>query len=166
MDIFNFHSKTVQAYESYVKSFFYAKDERLSQFIEKQVYQEKKLWPSPLIQLNPSYESGKSIKELVEEGFLSAECEEIFQKNGKKIGLYKHQEEAILKGIKKDDYIVTSGTGSGKSLTYLIPIIDFILKNEPHNPSVRAILIYPMNALVNSQEDEIKKYLYPIIFFW
>jgi len=46
---------------------------------------------------------------------------------------------------------VTTGTGSGKSLTYLVPIYDHILRNHPERHQVRAIIVYPMNALINSQ---------------
>ena len=46
---------------------------------------------------------------------------------------------------------MTTGTGSGKSLTYLIPIYDHILRTHPEKHQVRAIIIYPMNALINSQ---------------
>lgn len=53
---------------------------------------------------------------------------------------------------------MTSGTGSGKSLTYLIPIYDAVLKSNPSDPKVRAIIVYPMNALVNSQFEALKRY--------
>lgn len=53
---------------------------------------------------------------------------------------------------------MTSGTGSGKSLAYLIPIFDAVLKTNPTGPKVRAIIVYPMNALVNSQFAALSKY--------
>lgn len=71
--------------------------------------------------------------------------------------LYEHQIKALLNGVNQQSFVVTSGTGSGKSLTYLATIFDRLLK-ESAGPGVRAILVYPMNALINSQVDEIKKY--------
>ena len=53
---------------------------------------------------------------------------------------------------------MTTGTGSGKSLTYLVPIYDHILRNQPEKKGVRAIIVYPMNALINSQFDALKTY--------
>jgi len=38
------------------------------------------LWPDPLIQLNPSFEAGETIDELVGEGVLHEECARVFRK--------------------------------------------------------------------------------------
>ncbi|MBN1198113.1 MAG: DEAD/DEAH box helicase [Bacteroidales bacterium] len=71
--------------------------------------------------------------------------------------LYQHQVEAIKMGVNGESFVVTSGTGSGKSLTFLATIFNKILK-EGVSDGVTAFLVYPMNALINSQEEEIKKY--------
>ena len=42
------------------------------------------------------------------------------------MSLYKHQLEAIEKANEGKNYVITTGTGSGKSLTYIIPIIEHI----------------------------------------
>ena len=54
--------------------------------------------------------------------------------------------------------MLTSGTGSGKSLTYIVPIVDHVLRNGSGR-GIQAIVVYPMNALANSQEEELKKFL-------
>ena len=73
--------------------------------------------------------------------------------------LYKHQVEALKIGIQGKGFVVTSGTASGKSLTYLATIFNKLLQdNNTKTKGVKAILVYPMNALINSQEEEIKKY--------
>jgi ATP-dependent helicase YprA (DUF1998 family) len=56
-------------------------------------------------------------------------------------------------------YVLTAGTGSGKSLAYIIPIVDRVLRQEPPEPGVKAIIVYPMNALANSQVGELEKFL-------
>jgi ATP-dependent helicase YprA (DUF1998 family) len=58
--------------------------------------------------------------------------------------------------------VVTTGTGSGKSLSFFVPIIDRILKAKAADPQkrTRAIVIYPMNALANSQLEELDKFLH------
>ena len=67
--------------------------------------------------------------------------------------LRKHQELA-LRSIKAGQHtVVATGTGSGKTESFLLPIIDHCLKlrDEKAGPGVVAVLVYPMNALVNDQ---------------
>ena len=54
--------------------------------------------------------------------------------------------------------MLTTGTGSGKSLSYIAPIVDHSLRH-PKRGSIKAIVVYPMNALANSQLVELGKYL-------
>src|SRR5262249_39150706 len=55
-------------------------------------------------------------------------------------------------------YVVSTGTGSGKSLTYLVPIVDYIFRHVPEEHSVRGIVVYPQNALINSQLDALEAF--------
>ena len=58
--------------------------------------------------------------------------------------------------------MLTTGTGSGKSLSYIVPIVDRVLRARQagdRQAQVRAIIVYPMNALANSQLWELEKYL-------
>ena len=115
----------------------------------------KKLWPEPLIQFNPGYEKGLPFKELCSKGLFHHEIGNIFD-----FTPHKHQERAFRLGTEGKSFVVTSGTGSGKSLTYLVPIFDFVFRNKKKDnpPSVKALIIYPMNALINSQFQEIEKF--------
>jgi ATP-dependent helicase YprA (DUF1998 family) len=61
---------------------------------------------------------------------------------------------------------VTTGTGSGKSFCFAVPVVDTCLRaNEAANVgptgrrSVKALLVYPMNALANSQYDDMAERL-------
>src|SRR6266702_3760758 len=58
----------------------------------------------------------------------------------------------------RHSYVLTTGTGSGKSLAYIVPIVDYVLRHEPGR-GIRAIVVYPMNALANSQMKELEKFL-------
>jgi hypothetical protein len=92
----------------------------------------------------------------VASGDLDPGCAEIFP-----LSLYKHQEQAIAKANRGASYVVTTGTGSGKSLCFFIPIVSAVLAEKRTSPArrTRAIVIYPMNALANSQLEELAKYI-------
>ena len=57
-----------------------------------------------------------------------------------------------------NSYIVSTGTGSRKSLTYLVAIFDLVLRDEPARHSVRALIVYPMNALIKSQIEALNAF--------
>jgi hypothetical protein len=110
------------------------------------------------LQLNPSYETASTIKDLVNEGKLHPLCAKIFRsEGGEPLRLYRHQQEAIEKALNRKHFIVTSGTGSGETLTYFVPIFHNILHTNPEEAKTRAIIVYPMNALVNSQEEALRR---------
>lgn len=154
MNILEFHKKLTDNYRKYINSFLNIKDPGLLQFVEKEL-NNNKLWPEPLVQFNPTFEKGREIKSLVSEGILHNEMEVIFRG----YELYKHQEEAILHGVNKEEFIVTSGTGSGKSLTYIATIFNHILREGTSaNGKIAAVIVYPMNALINSQTEALRTY--------
>lgn len=117
-------------------------------------FDEKGFIPEPFIQFNPSYQRDETLADLNNEGLIHHDLIPVFGD----YRLYKHQVEAIRKGLSGQGFVVTSGTGSGKSLIYLATIFDSILKLKDKQKGVKAFLIYPMNALINSQKEEIIKY--------
>ena len=68
--------------------------------------------------------------------------------------------QAIRKILAGRNVIVATGTGSGKSFTFGIPIISEALKRKAKGVrGIQAVIIYPMNALANSQYDEFARRL-------
>jgi superfamily II DNA/RNA helicase len=156
MSIFKLHESVINDYSKYVQSFFSIADERIRQFVEEALLERRELWPDVLIQLNPSYQYAETVEQLVRKGKLDNLCSEIFRnKNGTSIKLFRHQQEAIEKALTQKHLVITSGTGSGKTLTYLIPIFNSVASEPPDAAKVKAIIIYPMNALVNSQHEAL-----------
>ncbi|MCD6449259.1 MAG: DEAD/DEAH box helicase [Thermotogaceae bacterium] len=88
---------------------------------------------------------GKSIQELLDELELNPVLKGVFAYKN----LHKHQEEAVKSIIEGYHTIVSTGTGSGKTESFLLPIIDRAKKQK--DKKLLALLIYPMNALVNDQ---------------
>ncbi len=151
MNVFDTHEKIIADYASYIKSFINIADPAISRKVDSALV-EGKLWPDPLLQFNPAYEQAGTVKDIALAGELHRSMPDIF----KGYSLYRHQLEAIRHGVAGRDFIVTSGTGSGKSLTYIGSIFDRLL-SEPA-PGVSAIIVYPMNALINSQTNEFNAY--------
>lgn len=158
MNVFDIHESVISDYSKYVRSFLSIADKRADAFIEEQLIERQSLWPEALVQLNAAYEKTETVEQLAAKGLLHRECSEIFRDhNGKSFHLYRHQTEAIERAVEGKPYIVTSGTGSGKTMTYFVPIFDAILRGNPAASKVWAIIVYPMNALVNSQELALKE---------
>lgn len=155
MDILNYHKKLVESYKTYIQSFINIKDPKILEFVENEI-DKKKLWPEPLVQFNPTFESARPISDLCDEGILHKEFKNIFSSVR---SLYKHQEEAIRIGAAGKEFVVTSGTGSGKSLTYITTVFNHVLNHQSAvNDKIIAVVVYPMNALINSQFKEIEKF--------
>ena len=156
MSVFDLHTGVVRDYQRYVQSFLSIADDRIRQFVETKLLQENVFWPDALLQLNPSYKLAQSVDDLASAGTVLPTTASIFRTPaGTSIQLYQHQCDAIGNAVKKQSYVVTSGTGSGKSLTYFIPIFDAVLRGNSQERKVWAIVIYPMNALVNSQWESL-----------
>ena len=164
MDVFNLRRNLVDSYANYIRSFIQIRDDRISAKVKEEL-NSGLLWPEPLIQLNPSFEPGHKIDQLVGEGLLHPTCRDVFRikkseadLNGQPLRLHLHQEEAIRVARSGANYVLTTGTGSGKSLAYMIPIVDQALRQAARR-GISAIVVYPMNALANSQFGELEKYL-------
>ena len=164
MNVFQLREAIVQNYASYVRSFIQIKDDLVRERVDEEMAAGL-LWPEPLIQLNPSFEPGRTIDELVQDGVLHRECGKIFRVAksdtdgvGRQLRLYRHQEQAILRAREGSNYVLTTGTGSGKSMAYIVPIVDRVLRIGSGG-GIKAIVVYPMNALANSQRLELEKFL-------
>ena len=154
MDVFKLREDVVSEYADYVTSFINIHDGRIDQFVRDELAQGA-LWPAPALQLNPAYEPAETMGELAAQGVIRGETAAFF---GPGLRLYRHQREALAAAQQGGSYVVSTGTGSGKSLTYMTPIYDAIINDAPERSGVRAVLIYPMNALINSQLNALQTY--------
>jgi len=161
MNVFEFRHEVIAQYQAYVSSFVHIRDRDIREYVDRHL-NDGTFWPDPLVQLNPNFEPGGSVADLVGAGALHPDCAEIFSllRDGARspLNLHRHQQEAAALARQGQSYVVTTGTGSGKSLTYIIPIVDHVLR-EGSGRGVKAIVVYPMNALANSQREELAKFL-------
>jgi len=110
-------------------------------------------WEGPFITISQPYQRGGTVRNVLAE----------LQMNEHLAGLmpprfYGHQEKAIRNITAGRNTIITTGTGSGKTEGFLLPILDYCIKHG--EPGVKAILLYPMNSLAEDQADRLRKYLY------
>ena len=78
--------------------------------------------------------------------------------------LYHHQDQAIRKAVVSGrNLVVATGTGSGKTETFLIPTLNGLFREAEAGtlgrPGVRALFLYPMNALANDQLRRLRRLL-------
>lgn len=162
MDVFELRKRLTEDYADYASSFIEIRDERISSEVHDSL-DTGLFWPDALIQINPTFETGGSVDQLIEKGLLHRECSRIFRKGktdgaGAPLYLHRHQRDAIEAARQGHNYILTTGTGSGKSLAYIVPIVDHVLRRGS-GKGIQAIIVYPMNALANSQAGELQKFL-------
>ncbi|MCL5096428.1 MAG: DEAD/DEAH box helicase [Candidatus Omnitrophica bacterium] len=164
MNVFDLRQRLVSDYARYTKSFIKIADPTILAKVDSEL-DAGAFWPEPLLQLNPTFQPGRTIDDLVADGNLHRECARIFRIDktktdlaGKQLFLHTHQTEGIRKAKENKSYVLTSGTGSGKSLTYIVPIVDHVLQRGS-GQGIQAIVVYPMNALANSQDEELGKFL-------
>lgn len=153
MDIFSLHHNIVEDYRDYIRSFVNISDVRISQQVKGEL-ERGRLWPEPLLHFNPSFEEAGTISALVKKDHgLHQSLASAF----KGYSIFRHQLDAMRLGVGGSDFVVTSGTGSGKSLTYIGTIFNHLF-HHPGQAGVTAIVVYPMNALINSQTQEMTRY--------
>lgn len=152
MNILNIHQEILSGYRSYIESFIEIFDDDIRLEVESRL-EDGTLWPEPLVQFNPAYQRALSINDLVQEKTLRPETASVFHQ----YELYAHQVKALRLGVQPKSFVVTSGTGSGKSLTYIGSIFNHLFEKGT-GKGIKAVLVYPMNALINSQEEELNKF--------
>jgi hypothetical protein len=80
----------------------------------------------------------------------------------KELHPYRHQIEAwqVLSQARPQSVVVASGTGSGKTECFMVPILDNLVRQRTKKngklTGVRALFLYPLNALINSQRDRLR----------
>lgn len=140
------------AYKRYLKTLLAPRDPGMAAEFDRIVDSSTSLTRGPLLELTPPYLPSRSVRELVDEGVLDPGMLRV----GADVDqpLYKHQETAIRKLVAGRNLVVSTGTGSGKTESFLYPILDSLMREIAAGtlgPGVRALLLYPMNALANDQ---------------
>jgi len=158
-------------YRRYLQSLLSVRDEKLDKALRKAITDTDLLDKGPYLEATPPYAPGATIRNLISDGILSKGFADLTS-HAMPLDrpLYIHQEQSIRKVAAGRNVVVATGTGSGKTESFLLPILDSLV-NEKENgtlgPGVRALLLYPMNALANDQLKRLRLLLaeYPDITF-
>ena len=130
-------------------------DDYLKQGFEELLRQPGTIAQDPYLEGNQPYERGKTLRQLAGEGILDQRMLQLFEPDR---SLYAHQESAVVAAIQdKANIVVATGTGSGKTECFLIPMLQRLLQDP--RPGMQALILYPMNALVNDQVKRLRKLL-------
>lgn len=151
-----------QDYRRYLKTMLSPSDGRIAEEFNRAVDEAPNLTQGPILQLTPPYAPGSTAGELIDEQVLCPSFSRLDNAFPLDRPLYRHQEKALRKVKQGRNLIVSTGTGSGKTESFLIPIIDELLSQQEQGtlgPGVRALLLYPMNALANDQVKRLRELL-------
>lgn len=156
----NAASEIEKKYRRYLSTIFSLDDPVYqAQFIQ-QLGQEVSLAKGPYLDVNDAFRKGETLSELIEKGVLPQSFRRFALHFDRP--LYQHQLAALYKIIDGQNLIVSTGTGSGKTESFLYPILRELAceyENGTLGPGVRALLIYPMNALANDQIERLRELL-------
>jgi ATP-dependent helicase YprA (DUF1998 family) len=150
-------------YRRYLRSLLPVRDTALAQALARRIDTSPLLTKGPLLEATPPYRTGATLRELVDEGVL----DRAFTRLGGPAlpldrPLYRHQEEALRKAAAGRNLVVATGTGSGKTESFLLPVLSSLVAEHSAGtlgPGVRALLLYPMNALANDQLRRLRQLL-------
>ena len=149
----------------YINTEYLGKNDVLRRACEKELQSVGTVFQEPYIGTNPAYLE-------VEDGLRQADLAEdvkniLLNMAERKLGVfrnpYKHQLEALEAFYQGRDLFVATGTGSGKTECFMWPMVSKLVLEQMHSPEtweirgVRAIMLYPMNALVSDQLGRLRR---------
>lgn len=156
-----------EAYYGYLETTFELADSRLRQQFHDKLREGGRLVNGPIVQSTTPFRKRSTLAQLLEEGVLSP----LFARYPSHVlerSLYRHQETAIRKMVcEKRNIVVATGTGSGKTECFMTPICNYLMREYEAGtpgPGVRALLLYPMNALANDQVKRLRELFEPYEF--
>lgn len=159
------HKNLLETFHQYLSAQYHIWDEWLISERDRIFSQVGNTFQEPRLEATPQYDNGKPYSDLA----IPEEVKSILRCAASEVGTgipqvaYTHQCRAIENFIAGKDLIVATGTGSGKTESFLMPILSNMVMESSRRPKswskhgVRAILLYPMNALVNDQMGRLRR---------
>jgi ATP-dependent helicase YprA (DUF1998 family) len=159
----------VERFIDYIITSFSIADKTYEKLFRAALSEKDIISKGPYSDTTSSYKTGATISDLIDSGIVSEQFKtlETSLPDPKKEfplsrPLYLHQEHAVRQAKSGNNLIITTETGSGKTECFLLPILNHILEEREQgklDAGVRAIVIYPMNALANDQIKRLRALL-------
>ncbi len=158
--------KLHQLYLRYLDSFLPLRDDALQEERRHLFERPGALYQEPLLEPLPRYRQGRPLQALAQQVPLDPDLPDFAQCGllPRALPLYRHQEDSLRATVAEGRHlVVTTGTGSGKTECFLLPLADYLLRESrgwtgPERPrAVRALLLYPLNALAEDQMFRLRR---------
>ena len=165
--------KTIESFQEalrmYIEAAYHISDPVMVEQRAALLAQSGVIHQQPYIESTPRYVSGNRFDDIpglnpvVDEFFRSLSEKQA----GRRLLFnppYQHQAKALEEAIeRKKSLMIMTGTGSGKTESFLLPILAKLAQEASHKPvsfknqpGMRALILYPMNALVNDQLGRLR----------
>ncbi len=158
MDLSILGKQIVERYKRYLETTFYFKDPDLRRSFQEALHSGH-LSKGPYLEATPVFKRGKRADELFQELLTNTTDKGFLKAMLGNRSLYLHQEESIQKVFgEARTIVVATGTASGKTETFLFPILLHLYREFQTvqlSTGVRALILYPMNALANDQRERL-----------
>lgn len=171
IDAIRTSQEITSTYRRYLQTLLAVRDSEISDALAETIDRTPMLDKGPYLEATPPYAPGSSLRALLDEGVLAPGFAGLAS-DALPLDrpLYVHQERSIRKVAAGRNVVVATGTGSGKTESFLLPILDALVREHEAGTlgsGVRALLLYPMNALANDQMKRLRQLLaaYPHITF-
>lgn len=143
-------------YGEYIRTAFPFADPDLAERLRRKIEHEHLLGTGPIVALQRPFMPGPTVAALRDANELHPKVAAIFEK----WQLHQHQASALRRLCERGgrrSTLIATGTGSGKTESFLLPILDYCARHP--GDGVKALLVYPMNALANDQLERLRGYL-------
>lgn len=169
MDVYsieNTHDAIKQRLIEYVETAYFGKNDDLRELCKEELEEQGVMWKEPYIEANPAYKTildGISTSESIPVSIQNILSQMIEKKMGVYKSPYAHQVQALEGFYNSKDLFVATGTGSGKTECFMWPMISKLINEAKTIPyswnqrGVRAMMLYPMNALVADQLGRLRR---------
>lgn len=159
------HKTLLDTFHQYLSAQYHIWDEWLISERNRILNEVGNTYQEPRLEATPQYAEGQVYSDLDIPGEAKAIllCASSDSNTGIPKKAYTHQCRAVELFIGGKELIVATGTGSGKTESFLMPILSNLAIESAQRskawamPGVRALLLYPMNALVNDQLSRLRR---------